>query len=61
MPQRIATFESDTTQGVDELVNAFLKSNSDVSVLHMSSSSCWDYDKKYIQYISTILYKYDGD
>ena len=57
--QVVFTAESDSTQGVDQLINEHLKQYPDIEVKLLSSSSCWDDEKKYVQYITTILYTYE--
>lgn len=60
MAQVVMTAQSDTPQGVDDLINEHVRRYPDIEITHLSSSSCWDAETKYVVYTTTIVYRHDG-
>ena len=62
MPYQVSMFQSDSTDGLDQMLSDFLKDGS-VKVINVSHSSCWDAEHKYISYSVAVAYEYaeEGD
>lgn len=54
----VSSWESDSPQGLDDMINAFLKMHKDIEVVNISLATCWNAKENYILYTRTILYRY---
>ncbi len=58
MNYRVSSWDSNTHEHLNKMVNDFLIEN-DVEVINVSFSSVWDPKKEHIVYSVCIVYKFD--
>jgi hypothetical protein len=52
----VGSYQGDTIERVDKMINDFLRTNHDIEVINVSVTSVWDGNDSYILYTGTILY-----
>lgn len=57
--QSVYTFESDSAEGLDRLIQDNIEDLPDLRIINVSHSTTWDEEKKYVVYSACIALEYN--